>query len=208
MEGMSRRGRPTIHDHLSREAIARAALAVVDARGAEALTVRSLAAELGVGAATLYRHVAGRDEVVRDLVGLLLDEVDTSEHAGERWDDTIRRIGRSLRAMALRHPRAFTLVAAASVDEWPVREYAAAVMALHAPHGIPDEVFARLWSTVDAFLTGFLLLATAALVQAGEPTPPGSAPLTRPSTVSAESFEYGLDVMLTGLRTTDPVLAR
>jgi AcrR family transcriptional regulator len=47
------------------------AIAVADERGLDALTMRSLAAELGVGPMAPYRHVANKD----DLVGAMVDRV-------------------------------------------------------------------------------------------------------------------------------------
>ena len=57
-----------------------------------------------------------RDEIVADVVGLLLGEVDTTPHPEERWDESLRRVAHSLRKVAHRHPAAFTLVALAPVD--------------------------------------------------------------------------------------------
>src|SRR5262245_51761159 len=53
------------------ERIVAAAVEVVQAEGHEALTMRRLAERLGTGPASLYRHVAGRDE----LVALVVDHV-------------------------------------------------------------------------------------------------------------------------------------
>lgn len=49
---------------VTRERIVAAAAAIVDADGAEALSMRGLAAELGVTAMALYRHVDSRDELM------------------------------------------------------------------------------------------------------------------------------------------------
>lgn len=63
-------------DGLSVERIVDAALALVDAEGLDALTVRRLADDLGTGSASLYRHVASRDELLVLLVDHVLGEVD------------------------------------------------------------------------------------------------------------------------------------
>jgi len=70
------------YPHLDRPAIARAALALVDREGAAALTVRRLAAELGVAAMTLYHYIPSREAVVADVVGLVVDEMDLSVAPG------------------------------------------------------------------------------------------------------------------------------
>ena len=54
-KGRGRRQRPP----LSRDAIVDAALAILDADGVDALTIRRLGQELGTGAASLYWHIAG-----------------------------------------------------------------------------------------------------------------------------------------------------
>ena len=69
-------GRPS-RALLSREAIARAALEVVDESGADGLTMRALAHRLGVKAASLYNHVTGKDELLDALAG------DAPEHAAD-----------------------------------------------------------------------------------------------------------------------------
>mgnify|MGYP000844767128 FL=1 len=68
------RRRPRV-DGLSGERIIDAALVLVDADGLEALTVRRLAEELGTGSASLYRHVASRDELLVLLVDHVLGDV-------------------------------------------------------------------------------------------------------------------------------------
>ena len=56
---------------LSRAAIVREAIAMLDADGVEALSMRKLGARLNAGATSLYRHVATKDE----LMELAVDEV-------------------------------------------------------------------------------------------------------------------------------------
>lgn len=62
-------------DGLSTERIIAAALVLVDTEGLEALTVRRLADHLATGSASLYRHVASRDELLVLLVDHVIGEV-------------------------------------------------------------------------------------------------------------------------------------
>jgi AcrR family transcriptional regulator len=208
---MSRPGRPRVHTHLSRESIARAGLEIVDRDGLEALSLRSVAEALGVGTMTLYAHTSDRQALERDIVGLLLDEVDTGEVPGEAWDDSLRRVAHSLRDMTLRHPRAFSLVATAPVFESPVLEYAARIRALHGRQGISEELFAGMWSVCDAFLTGFMVMLaqaairseTAASAQASASPDAGevrelAAALSK--VLSEDAFSRDLEIVLAGLR--------
>jgi AcrR family transcriptional regulator len=88
---------------LSREAITAAAVTLADTQGIEAVSMRALAVELGVGAASLYRYVDRKDE----LIDLMVDGVmgdDLQFEVGGDWREDLRSLARGLRAMTLRHP--------------------------------------------------------------------------------------------------------
>ena len=70
-------------------------LELVDRKGLEALSMRNVAATLGIGTMTLYGHVRTRDEIVSGIVELLLGEVDTRVRAEKRWVDILRRVAAS-----------------------------------------------------------------------------------------------------------------
>jgi AcrR family transcriptional regulator len=204
---MSKVGRPRIHLHLSREMLAHAGLALIDRDGLETLSLRRLAIELGVGTTTLYGHVRTRDEIDRDIVGLLLDEVDTAERPGESWDDGLRRVTGSVREMALRHPRAFALVASAPVDEPPVLDHARAVAKLQIAEGMTVEQFVDSWKVVDGFVTGFLIMETASIArtlaaEGNEASAGRSDRFERAMSQvhSGEAFEEAIEVIVAGLQ--------
>jgi AcrR family transcriptional regulator len=208
---MSRQGRPRLHTHLSRESIARAGLEIIDRDGLEALSLRAIAESLGVGTMTLYAHTPDRQTLERDIVGLLLDEVDVRQVPGEAADDSVRRVALSLREMTLRHPRAFSLVAAAPVFESPVLEYAARIRDLHARQGVDQERFIAMWSVCDAFLTGFMVMLAQAAVRASDDVADEAAPRAARDedqelaaglndVLSEEAFRRDLDIVLAGLR--------
>lgn len=60
---------------ISRGQIVDAAIASIRAGGEEHLTIRGLAAALGVAPMSLYHHVRSRDDLLEEVVGVLLDEV-------------------------------------------------------------------------------------------------------------------------------------
>lgn len=66
--GVATTGRPA---QRSREDIVAAAITVADTDGLAAATMRRVAGEMGTGAASLYRHLETRD----DLVDLMIDQV-------------------------------------------------------------------------------------------------------------------------------------
>lgn len=190
--------------------IAEAALELVDAEGAQSLSVRTLAGRLDVGAMSLYRHVPGREAIVADVVGLLLDEIEIPAEPGMTWEEGARHVGRSLRAMALRHPRAFALVAGAPSDRSPVLEFAERLRGFYVSHGVPEEEFEAVWGILDAFETGFLLLETQArLARPADEDPAGSGDsgaaadrgLARRMrrTLSEDAYEEGMEMIVSAL---------
>lgn len=103
--------RPT-NPILSRERIRDTALEQIDAHGLEALSMRNLAAALGVQAASLYSHVKNKEAVLDAVANLLTSQVDTSGFAGGDWEKGLARWGRSYRAALGAHPNAAPIVAA------------------------------------------------------------------------------------------------
>ena len=76
---------------------------VADAEGVDALTMRRLADELGFEAMSLYRHVKNKDDVLDGIVDLVLAEIESPAAPGE-WDAAIRRSAISVTDALDRHP--------------------------------------------------------------------------------------------------------
>jgi AcrR family transcriptional regulator len=88
---------------LSREEITAAAVTLADTQGIEAVSMRALAVELGVGAASLYRYVDRKDELIDLMVDAVMGD-DLQFELGGDWREDLRSFARGLRAMTLRHP--------------------------------------------------------------------------------------------------------
>ena len=107
MSAMNDRASRTKRGSLSREMVIDAALARVDRHGLESLSMRELAADLGVGAMSLYRHVRDKD----DLLDLITDHVIEGflpEPAAVAWPEQAARICRQVRKGLLAHPELAT----------------------------------------------------------------------------------------------------
>jgi AcrR family transcriptional regulator len=96
---------------LSRERVLRAAVALADEVGADALSMRRLAQELGVVPMALYKHVANKDELLDGMIDVVVGEIDPPA-TGLDWKATIRRRVLSARAALLRHPWASRVIEA------------------------------------------------------------------------------------------------
>jgi AcrR family transcriptional regulator len=94
---------------LSRDRILKAAFAIADKRGLEAVTMRSVAARLNVEAMSLYHHVPSKKAMLNGLVDLLIQvaALPTGEVTAEQW---IRGTADGLRSLAQQHPRLVDLL--------------------------------------------------------------------------------------------------
>ncbi|MDG4787284.1 TetR/AcrR family transcriptional regulator [Micromonospora sp. WMMD1102] len=99
-------GRPA---ERSRTEITTAALAVADREGLEAVSMRRVAAALGTGAASLYRYVANREDLLDLMTDSVAAEYALSAPTGD-WQADLLAVGRQTRQIMRRHPWLPTLV--------------------------------------------------------------------------------------------------
>jgi AcrR family transcriptional regulator len=85
-------------------------LRVVDDHGLEDLTMRRLAMILGVEAPSLYKHIAGKSDILDGITELIYEEIDFGEATGS-FRERVRAYSTSFRSALLRHPNAVPLVA-------------------------------------------------------------------------------------------------
>jgi AcrR family transcriptional regulator len=88
---------------LSREAIIDVAWHVINAEGAGALSMRRLAAELGVSGPSLYHHFASKDEIL-DRIAERIDNEIHLEPAAPDWERVLTDYACQLRAVLTAHP--------------------------------------------------------------------------------------------------------
>src|ERR1700753_1587782 len=67
----------------SREDVTRAAVAIADSDGLDAVTFRAVAARLGTGVMSLYTYVADKQELVYDMAELVSAELDLPKPTGD-----------------------------------------------------------------------------------------------------------------------------
>lgn len=90
---------------LTLDRIVAAAIGLADREGIDALSMRRVATELGVGAMSLYRHVPGKAE----LLALMLDRVsdpteDLARAESSAWREVLQMVARGSYRMYLKHP--------------------------------------------------------------------------------------------------------
>lgn len=151
-----------------RQQILGAALAIADEQGLDAVTMRAVAARIGVTAMALYPHVRSKDDLLDGLVGRLLAELSRPDPA-EPWRDRLRALGRSARDLAHRHPAVVPLLfARPAVTPEAVLVVDAIYLAL-LDAGVPDAEVARVERLVSTFVLGYAISETSGRFAAGDP---------------------------------------
>jgi TetR/AcrR family tetracycline transcriptional repressor len=167
---------------LDRQTIVHAALRYIDRDGAQALTMRALGEELGVGAMALYRYVSGREDLLEAVVANLLDGVrrDMDIELSRTWQGYLMSLAHAIRTIAIDHAAAFPLVAtrhpAAPWLRPPLRslELVEDFLVTLTRHGLTDEQTVGAYRAFSSFLLGQLLLESATR---GAETSPVEEPL-------------------------------
>jgi AcrR family transcriptional regulator len=88
---------------LTREAIVTAAVELVDAAGPDALTMRAVAARLGSGVMSLYRHVPDRETLLDLVLDAMTGEIPATALTGD-WRADAAALARDVRSALLRRP--------------------------------------------------------------------------------------------------------
>jgi TetR/AcrR family transcriptional regulator, tetracycline repressor protein len=176
--------RAEVRRPLSRDLIVTTAIDLADREGVAGLTMRRLAAELGVEAMSLYRYVTGREDLLEGIVGRLVESVSTDPGGhlapADGWQSYLQWFAHSVRALALEHPLLFPLIAtrhpAATWLRPPLRSVAIVEEFLNAlvHRGVHESQAVAVYRSFTSFLLGHLLLEAVTL---GAVTSPLEEPL-------------------------------
>ena len=103
-------GRPTT-TLITRETATKAALAVIDRDGLDALSLQSVAQVIGVSAPSLYHHFHNKEELLVQVArGLLFEVWREKDSWSQDWDERMVELSLATRRVMLRHPNATPLV--------------------------------------------------------------------------------------------------
>jgi AcrR family transcriptional regulator len=189
---------------VTQERIAAEALALLDQGPDETvLTMRSLAARLGVQAPSLYAHVSGMDEI-HDLVHALINStIDASIVNGSLDPDDLAELGRRYRRAYRSHRVAASIIVSRSINRDHALRVYEAIASFLTRYGVPRErvmVLVALFdnlvlgSAVEPFEAGFT--GTTADYAARYPALAGALAAVDRETVDDVAFEWGMSTYL------------
>jgi AcrR family transcriptional regulator len=140
---------------LSRVDIVDIAIAIADAEGTDAVSIRRIAKDLRAGAMSLYWHVSSKDELHLLMLEQVQAEIEAAEPSGD-WRGDLRAYAGSARAALLRHPWAIGLGGGPPTGPNDARN---AERLLGALDGLGLDLPTMLWiaMTVGTYVTGAAL---------------------------------------------------
>ena len=141
---------------LSRERVLRSAIALADEHGAEGLTMRRLAKELGVEAMSLYNHVANKTDLLDGMIDVVFGEIDAPAAGGD-WKAELRKRAVSTREALNRHRWAIGEMEGRSTHGPSNLRLHDAVLGCLRAAGFSIEMTVHAMSVQDAYIYGFAL---------------------------------------------------
>jgi AcrR family transcriptional regulator len=198
---------------LSKDRVLRTALELADREGIEVLSMRRLAAELGVEAMSLYHYVKSKDDILDGIVDLALQEVEPPR--GGDWKAAVRRSAISYHDTLRRH-RWVTSVPTSGEASVAQLRYMDALLKRLREGGLPPELTHHAYHALDSHIVGSALwlarippkkeldvLANEVLSRLSAETYPDLV-LHIQQHLSGEArgmqfFEFGLDLILDGI---------
>jgi AcrR family transcriptional regulator len=139
---------------LSKERVLRAAVAVADEGGVDALSMRRIAQELGVVPMALYKHVANKDELLDGMVDVIVGEIDPAA-GGTDWKTAIRRRVLSARRALLRHPWASRVIESRTSATPAVLAYMDSMIGIFRAGGFSIDLTHHAMHAMGSRLLGF-----------------------------------------------------
>ncbi len=211
-------GSPQERVPLSRERVLRGAIAVADAAGVRALTIRSLATELGVKPMSIYYYVANKSEILDGIVDEVFSEIDLPPGDGD-WRSQIRRRANSARQVLSRHPWAIALLESRKTPGPATLRHHDTMIGTLRKAGFSVEMTAHAYALLDSYVYGFVLQEAALPFEGPETVSTVAEPMMQqfpadeyphlvelateyilqPGYDFGNEFEFGLNIILDAL---------
>lgn len=201
---------------LDRDKIVNAAFIVGDKVGLHGVSMRTVAAELGVQAMSLYHHVATKEALLDAIVERLFRRLDPPDSTGG-WRALLQAYANSLHQVIGAHPWTLPLVDSRSSRIDDMLAHRDAMLGALMQARFTSALAVSVMSTLDAFVYGFVLTEASLPFNDGETAEslveglavteaeyPNMARFVHEHIAGggydfAEEFNVGLDIILDGL---------
>jgi AcrR family transcriptional regulator len=206
---------PSPRPPLNRDRVVDAALAIVDRDGLEGLTMRRLAAELGVEAMSLYHWFPNKAAILDGLVEAAIRETATVARLDEAsgWRDSLRGLALAYRHVLNAHPNTLACISGRPGKSVEAMRYIERMLEVLRSDGFSPELATKAMQAVLAYITGAVSAEVARAAPHGAPAeffarfPREEFPRLNevashyggPPPEGDEQFEFGLEALLDGV---------
>ena len=144
-------------ERLRRDTVTERALALSDAEGIDAVTIRRLATELGVTPMALYWHFQDKERLLDGVAELVLSQIALPPDDESRpWDERLREVLDQLLAVLAAHPSVTDVVKTRILQSEPGLELTERVLSLLRAAGFSPERSAQQAVYALAFIVGLV----------------------------------------------------
>lgn len=141
-------------ERLTRDRIVRAAIELIEREGEDGLSMRRVAAELGVAVMSLYNHVPNKAALLDGVAGRILGGMEVADDPAAHWTERARALIRAYRKIAHDHPRCVTLVLTRKLDAPSAMRPVEHALALAEDAGFDGETAVRIMRALLAYAIG------------------------------------------------------
>ena len=195
---------------LTRDAIIRTAVELIERDGEAAISMRRIAGELRYGVMSLYNHVPSKESLLDAVSEHVMAGFDFAPDPAADWKDQTRAMVRSFRALARRYPRCLNVVISRQMNSTAGLQPLEAALATARSAGFDGETSIRIMRTFVAYALGGLLNEARLNAypdrseKGGRVDParfPNIAELGRSLTHADhdKDFEYGLELLISAV---------
>ena len=184
---------------LSRQQVVDVATQVVRGGGYDQMTIRSLAAELGVAPMSLYGHVRSKEDLLDEVVDRLLGEVWRPDVVEDEWQTWIAEAADRLRRFLVGQPAALHVYLRRPVVSASAIARMEAMMRVLKSAGLSHAMAKRAYGAIHTYTVGFA--AVEASREHEIPTAEGASELARQlaAYTTPKQFAAGLSYLLGGV---------
>jgi TetR/AcrR family transcriptional regulator, tetracycline repressor protein len=138
--------------------VVEAAMKAVESGESERVTIRSLAAELGVAPMALYRHVKDKDDLLEEVLDRLLEPVWRPKVSRELWQAWVAEAADRLRALLVEQPVALQVYLRHPVTCPAALARMEAMLEVLAVAGLDDQGAESAYAAIQTYTVGFAAL--------------------------------------------------
>ena len=184
---------------LARDDIIQAAVKIVRAGGYEEMTIRSLAAELGVAPMSLYRHIRDKDDLLDEVVDRLLAKAWRPSAPEDDWQEWVIEAAAKLRSFLVSQPAALHVYLRHPVVSPAAAERMDVMMDVLRRTGADEETARRAYGALHTYTIGFAALEASRARSAPATEEVSSLAQQLAAYTTTDQFMNGLRYLLEGI---------